>query len=254
MPFALEQLELTTEEPLHLRVGAFAPWPEGSARETLRIHDELVLHRVKSHLIMVVLARDFERGRLEGEPEAAGVIRFQDETLELSLGTGSPWRGFSALFGLGIHHVAEGADHLAFVLMLLLVAPVSSAERGAPVRVTVALKRGLGLVTAFTVGHSLTLALGTAGGSLPATPVEILIALSVAASAVHALVPIFPRREAWVAAGFGLVHGLAFSTLLGEVGLVGADLALGLVAFNLGIEVVQALVVLSCLPWLLLLS
>ncbi|ACY18762.1 HupE/UreJ family protein [Haliangium ochraceum] len=82
----------------------------------------------------------------------------------------------------------------------------------------------LGVVTAFTLGHSLTLVAGALGGlALPNQPVEVIIAASIPASSVHAAVPVCPRREAWVAAGFGLLHGVAFSEVLAELGLGGSD-------------------------------
>ena len=54
---------------------------------------------------------------------------------------------------------------------------------------------------------------------MPSAPIEVLIAVSILVSALHALRPIFPGREAWVAAFFGLIHGLAFATTLAELGL-----------------------------------
>src|SRR6201999_1656522 len=73
----------------------------------------------------------------------------------------------------------------------------------------------LGIVTAFTLGHSLTLALSGFGlVRLPSRPVEVLIAISILVSAIHAMRPLFPGREALIAASFGLVHGLAFASAL----------------------------------------
>jgi hypothetical protein len=67
-------------------------------------------------------------------------------------------------------------------------------------------------------------------------------------SAVHALRPVFPGREAWITGGFGLVHGLAFGSLLATTGAHGATLAATLLGFNLGIEVMQCGLVLAFLP------
>jgi hypothetical protein len=84
--------------------------------------------------------------------------------------------------------------------------------------------------------------------------VEIAIAASILVSALHAWRPLFPRREAWIAAGFGLVHGLAFADALRDLQLSGARLAAGVLAFNLGIESVQTLLMLVAAPLLLLLA
>jgi hypothetical protein len=111
------------------------------------------------------------------------------------------------------------------------------------------------IVSAFTVGHSLTL-IGAAlfDWHLPSRPVEIGIALSILVSAIHAWRPIFPGREPVVAAGFGLVHGLAFATVVARFGLGVQEKGLSILGFNIGIEVVQLLVVLAVLPSLLMLS
>lgn len=162
---------------------------------------------------------------------------------------------FSTLFRLGMQHIAEGTDHLLFLLVLLLPAPLlavgSRWQRSFGVRRS--LLRIAGIVTAFTVGHSLTLTLAAMNVvHVPSRPVEILIALSILISAIHALRPIFPGREAWIAAFFGLIHGLAFATTLDRLGLSHWDRVVGILAFNLGIETMQMIVVALILPSLLL--
>jgi hypothetical protein len=91
-------------------------------------------------------------------------------------------------------------------------------------------------------------------GHVASRPVEVLIAVSILISALHALRPIFPGREAWIAAFFGLIHGLAFATTLNRLGLSRWDRVAGILAFNLGIETTQLLVVAIVLPSLLLIS
>jgi hypothetical protein len=113
----------------------------------------------------------------------------------------------------------------------------------------------VGIVTAFTVGHSLTLALAAMNFvHVPSRPVEVLIAVSILVSATHALRPIFPGREEWIAAFFGLIHGLAFAATLDRLGLAGWHRLAGIVAFNLGIETMQLLAIAAVLPSLLLIS
>ena len=110
-------------------------------------------------------------------------------------------------------------------------------------------------MSAFAIGHSITLALATFGlVHVPGRLVESLIAVSILVSAIHALRPLIPRGEAFIAAGFGLVHGLAFATLLGGLGLTGGALASSLLGFNLGIEATQLLVVALMMPSLYVLS
>ena len=111
------------------------------------------------------------------------------------------------------------------------------------------------MVTAFTIGHSLTLALAASGLiHVPGRPIEVLVAVSILISAVHAVRPLFPGREAFIAGGFGLIHGLAFASTLAELGLYGWERVTSIFAFNLGIEAMQLLVVLCIMPSLILLS
>jgi HupE / UreJ protein len=111
------------------------------------------------------------------------------------------------------------------------------------------------IVTAFTVGHSITLALGAwRVVSVPSRPVEVLIAVSIFVSAVHALRPVFPGKEAVIAAFFGLIHGLAFAATLSELGLGRWERVGGILAFNLGIETMQLVVVALTMPSLILMS
>jgi hypothetical protein len=156
-----------------------------------------------------------------------------------------------------MRHIAEGTDHLLFLLVLLLPAPllVSGLRWSLPISVRQSLLRILGIVTAFTIGHSFTLTLAAVGAAkVPSRPVEVLIAVSIFVSAVHAFRPIFPGKEAWVAAFFGLIHGLAFAATLDRLGLGRWERVAGILAFNLGIETMQMFVVAVILPSLILLS
>jgi|GEM_PF-788395 hypothetical protein len=164
---------------------------------------------------------------------------------------------FSSLFRLGLRHIAEGTDHLLFLLALLLPSPLIVAGsrwgRSAPVRQS--LIRILGIVTAFTIGHSITLSLAAMGFvHIRERPIEVLIAVSILISATHAMRPIFPGRETWIAAFFGLIHGLAFAATLARLGLTRWERLAGILSFNLGIETMQMLVVAIILPSLMLMS
>ena len=82
----------------------------------------------------------------------------------------------------------------------------------------------------------------------------MLIAVSILVSAVHALRPLFPGREAGMAAFFGLIHGLAFAATLANSGSAGGSASASILAFNLGIETMQLIVVAATMPSLVLLS
>jgi hypothetical protein len=169
----------------------------------------------------------------------------------------APLAGVPNMFRLGMRHIAEGTDHLLFLLALLLPAPLVARRRRwtsvSGLRQT--LLRIVGIVSAFTIGHSITLALGALGVvSLPEPPVELLIAISILVSAIHAMRPVFPGREPIIAGFFGLIHGLAFASTLQNLGVGLRQRVASVLGFNLGIETMQLIVVGAILPSLLILS
>ena len=231
--------------------------PSGAQTSALTLHDELILHRVVTHHILVSLRRDFAQALFGKEPKILGVLTYSQKEITLSREEASVGRGARALIAMGAAHIAEGTDHLLFLFVLLLPASlVASRKRWGHARpVSETVRALLLVVTAFTLGHSIALALATFRIIVvPSKPVEIAIAVSIALSAIHAFRPIFARREPLVAAAFGLVHGLAFATALEELGLRGSSLAVSLVSFNVGIEAMQLAVVVAVVPWLVLLS
>jgi len=132
----------------------------------------------------------------------------------------------------GIRHISLGADHLLFLLGLLLIV----RERWMLVKT----------VTAFTIAHSVTLALATLGlASLPVAPLNAAIALSILFLGPE-IVRMWRRessftiRHPWVVAfAFGLLHGFGFASALTSAGLPRAELALALLGFNVGVEIGQ---------------
>jgi hypothetical protein len=170
---------------------------------------------------------------------------------------GSWFAGFKGMFALGMEHIMEGTDHLLFLIVLLLPAPllVNKKRWGRFGGVKYSIMKLLKVITAFTIGHSITLLIGALGClHLPTQPVEILIAVSILVSAVHAIRPVFAGKEMYVAAGFGLVHGLAFASVLSNLNLDTGTMVLSILGFNIGIEVMQLLVIVCIVPWTILLS
>lgn len=243
--------------PGDLRARFLLEPPLGVSPRSFDLDYRAVIDRVPNHIVLVVARNDFAGGHLSERPQMLGGLQTGAMRLRIERGAGSDWRGFVSAIGLGMHHIAEGHDHLLFLIALLLPAPVLAVGRRwngyGGLRHTL---RGLvAVVTAFTVGHSLTLIGGAFfGWRLPAQPVEIGIAVSILISALHAWRPLFAGREAWIAAGFGLIHGLAFATLIGRFGLDPLQKAKSILGFNMGIEVVQLMVVAATMPALLLLA
>ncbi len=141
---------------------------------------------------------------------------------------------FRTYLGLGVEHLLSGLDHVLFLIGLLLL-----VRKLRPLVIT---------VTAFTLGHSITLALATLE-LIQVNPdvTELAIALSILVLALEVVRPrpqSFMRRWPWLmAGGFGLLHGLGFAGALAKVGLPHGEIPLALFAFNVGIEVGQLLVV-----------
>ena len=142
----------------------------------------------------------------------------------------------------GAVHLVTGYDHVLFLLCLLAAAGPTVRRQGTGA----ALRQLAHTVTAFTLGHSVTLSAAALGWVvLPGRAVEVVIAASIAlAAALNVLRPDgqgSPRAA--LALGFGLVHGLGFSSVLAEIGLPTGSRIASLFAFNVGIELAQLAVV-----------
>ena len=153
----------------------------------------------------------------------------------------SNWDVFTSYAQLGFAHILSGFDHLSFVFGLMLL---------------VSLRRLFWVVTAFTLGHSITLALSALDlVRVPQRPLEILIALSIGAVAwevlriANAERTSFTKLPALMAAAFGLLHGLGFASALRELGLPQGAIPLSLFSFNVGIEMGQlAFIAVALIP------
>jgi hypothetical protein len=153
------------------------------------------------------------------------------------------WAQFLDYAREGVWHIWIGFDHVLFLLSLLLPA-VLGAARFAPVFWDV-----FKVVTAFTVAHSITLALAALSViELPSRLVESAIALSVVLAALNNVWPLVRGRRWMVALAFGLVHGFGFASVLADLGLPKDALLLALVGFNLGVEAGQLAIVAAFLP------
>lgn len=173
--------------------------------------------------------------------------RVQDLALD---GSGRGAR-FLAFVREGAHHIASGADHVAFLLALLLPAVlVGGAARWRPAPAfRPVLREVTRVVTAFTLAHSITLSLAALGYvRVPSRLVESLIALSVLVCALANLRPSAPRLGAAFAFGFGLVHGLGFASALSDLGSNAWTRVATLLGFNLGVELGQLAGVALFLP------
>lgn len=232
--------------------------PAGADPRSLTLLYDVITHEVRTHRVQVFLRNDWAAGFVGEAPLLLGEMDHQRASLLVSLPqqteTGA---SFKRLMKAGAQHIAEGTDHLLFLLVLLIVAPLSVRARrwSEPRPVRAAILQLAAVVTAFTIGHSVTLALGSLGWvKAPAQPVEVAVAASILIAAMHALRPLLRHGEVRMAAAFGMVHGLAFSASLSGAGLTAWQHAQALFAFNLGIEAMQLAVLVVAMPPLLVIA
>ena len=263
---------------VYFRAAAQARCPAGQA---LRIHYTLLREQDATHRLLVT-------GRI-GRQDLLSTLSPQQGSLRLGAGvaaastgenaqadgasagasTTNPntstnanrWSALRDYFSLGMHHLLEGYDHLAFLLALVLPLQLGlrrrrrSSSNASPASHAGAADRAdwaapwlalLRTVTAFTIGHSITLVLATLGFT-QASPlwVEPVIALSIAVTALLNLYPVKWVRFDVLALLFGLIHGFGFAGLLQEMAAPTGLLPWALTGFNLGVEAGQLVAVLA---------
>jgi hydrogenase/urease accessory protein HupE len=179
-----------------------------------------------------------------GDVDQLAVLARPDLDVEMS---GGASHGFGSLLRGGVEHILTGADHMAFLLALVLGGTLVAGER---------MRVGslVAMLTAFTVGHSCSLAIATLGGFAPgARFVEPAVALSVAYVGAENLFTRSVQHRWMLTLPFGFIHGFAFAGGLLPLGLPRSQLPSALFAFNLGVEGGQLLVLAVLLPPLLML-
>jgi hypothetical protein len=199
--------------------------------KALGYEDRIVLPWARNGVLATAVWRNGTSSRQFFKADDAGITI---ELHELSVSSGSALQTMRRYLTLGFEHILEGYDHLLFVVGLAMLV------RG--------WRRLLLTVSAFTLAHSITLGLATAG-ILQINPVlvETLIALSIAFLSKEILLAdrncmTLASRWPWgISFSFGLIHGLGFAGALQELGMENDSILFALLAFNLGVEVGQVL-------------
>ncbi len=207
----------------------------------------------------LIIATDFGSGTFNNEADTFQRFSSGDTTLVIDLDDSSWFKGMVGVVELGAEHIRIGTDHILFVLALVLPSVLAYAKRPGDIGsrwypsadFSSTLWRVLKIVTMFTIAHSITLALGGLGVvELPARLVESIIAISIAAAALHNIRPVFVNKEWALAFGFGLFHGFGFAGLLADLGLDRSRRVPSLLGFNIGVELGQAAIILMVFPML----
>ncbi len=206
--------------------------------EQFNLHYDLVFDDAPAHtsVLMVHAGEYFQQDMIDSTNRDILINLSQDLPQDLpqpEIGS-VLWK----YFVLGIEHILTGYDHLLFLLSLVLIAS--------------RFKDALKIVTAFTIAHSITLFLvATDRIQVSSHWVEALIALTICYVAVENM---FVQKAKWrwlLTALFGLIHGMGFAGALAETGLPKSNLIGSLLAFNLGVEAGQLMVLCLLLPFLL---
>jgi hypothetical protein len=258
-----ERIAAHLQGGVRLSVADAACLPSNARLPGLAEHGEIDLLRVTMDYACAAGRLDVDAtGAVSADPSLRILLTVEAEDTRsraVALSASSPrWRQGTAHLAIaarflfeGVRHLLTGYDHLAFLAVLLigLVMP-RRGDVSRPAAPTGPLWRSvLRIVTAFTLAHSLTLALAATGvARLPAAPVEAAIAASIIAAALFNLAPGMHRYGWQLALGFGLVHGFGFASALSAM-VSQVDL-LALAAFNLGIEAAQLACAALLLPLL----
>ncbi|MCX7279350.1 MAG: HupE/UreJ family protein [Burkholderiales bacterium] len=241
----------------YLRAAAQAQCPTGAA---LAWRYTLFREQDANHRLIVTGALDGHDLLATASPQQAQPLQLrQASSAANAANAASPsaataQRGIAATvldyLGLGMHHLLEGYDHMAFLLALVLPLHLRLGRQAAQSTQRSPWWSLLRTITAFTIGHSITLMLATFGWS-QASPVwvEPAIAASIAVTALLNIFPVPVLRPERLALGFGLVHGYGFAGLLIEAAAPSGLLPWALAGFNLGVEAGQLTAVTA---WVLL--
>lgn len=189
------------------------------------------------------------RVRVPDQPPADTLLAVDNNRFSWRLWEPPP-SGALAFIRQGIHHVATGLDHIAFVLALLLAIVIArdTTSEWQVRRLGPAIRTTAAVVSAFTVAHSLTLIAAALGYvELPSRLVESVIAASIVFTAVADILRPEARWRLATAFGFGLMHGLGFARMLAEL-LPPGDIVVPLLCFNVGVEIAQLTVVAVAVP------
>ena len=175
------------------------------------------------------------RIKLKGGGEHAAILRSGKESFTVPM-EATKWEVSKSYTRMGMVHILEGYDHLLFLVALMLI--------------VTGFWKLLKTITAFTIAHSITLALATLGMvNFPSAPTEAVISLSILFLAVEVLrlrageMPLTAKYPWVVAFSFGLFHGLGFAGALSEIGVPQNEVPLSLLMFNVGVEAGQILFV-----------
>lgn len=250
LAYALRDTEYGQFLMLDLRLANLPRTPE-----VVDIEYGLIFAADDNHRGFALIENDWRTQVYENEARYSLVFSPDDTAQQLDFDDASVLSGILGMIENGTHHILIGIDHLLFLFALLIPAVmVRNQQRWEGVgSLQTALWQVVKIVTMFTVGHSITLALAALGVvSLSARLVESVIAASIAVAAFDILYPVLQRRILLVIFLFGLMHGFGFANVLAEMPIPQDYVVPSLFGFNVGVELGQLAVVVVIVPLLYL--
>lgn len=240
-PLALQSLSQNTMLVIAYKVSC----ENADINTTITLHYEILFDLIANHKAIVSISAN--------QNEFLGIFDQDTSEQNFNLSSSNILNAFISFVYQGIFHILIGTDHILFLLTLLLtIVLVYKNNHWVPmVSKKMIVKRTFWLVTAFTIAHSITLS-GTALGWLPVfgTWIEVIIAASIVFNVLN---NIFPKvhQLSLITFVFGLVHGMGFAGALSELGLPEQQKILSVLAFNLGVEIGQIMILIVSLPLLI---
>lgn len=228
----------------------------GEVPRVLQIQFDPFFDEIDGRDALLLIGNDWQGGVIENGHDVLTTFEDNNRVQQIDLGNTSAFKNFLESGKLGINHIRTGPDHILFVIVLLLPSVLVFTTRWEPAATFgSSLWRVLKIVTMFTVAHTITFTL--AGLDILPLPspriIESIIAISIAAAAVHNIRPIAPNKEWLIAFAFGLFHGMGFASLVSGLDVDRGTQLVSLLGRNVGIEFGQSLVVLLLFPGLFLL-
>lgn len=223
---------------------------------TLELTFDPFFDEVEGRDALLLIGNDWQGGVIDNGHDVLTTFESSNRSQQIDLGGTSSLKNFVESGKLGVNHIRTGPDHILFVLVLLLPSVLVFTDRWEPTETFgSSLWRVLKVVTMFTVAHTITFTL--AGLELLPLPssriIESIIAVSIAAAALHNVRPIAPNKEWLIAFAFGLFHGMGFASLVSGLDVDRGTQLVSLLGRNVGIEIGQSVVVLLLFPGLYLL-
>ncbi|MNY01259.1 hypothetical protein D3C86_1337820 [compost metagenome] len=238
--------------------------PSGSSLRDFTLHYNAIIHQLRAHKLFLKVSSDWYGGMKETNGKSAdlGILMADPLTgaldpLEIHLeNEASLWNGFKVFVEVGMEQIKSGTDHILFLVVLMLSTALTAQNgRWTNFAGSSILIRVLKIATAFTLGYPFSLVMGAMHWLiLPQRFVEVAIAGTILITAIHAIRPVFPRKEAYVAILFGVIHGLGFSGAIADLNLDGERLVYSTLGFSVGVELMQLFIILCVVPWFVLLS